>query len=247
MEIKYTTPEITPDTLSSYAYTNFSKIEGEIRAIALDFHGLGSCGMKKDDSDFDLEMAKHGILVIFPYYGPWSWMNSVAVKFVDRVVEVACEKYSLDLDKIRLLSTGGSMGGHSALIYTVYANRTPDACITNCPVCDFKFHATEREDLPRTVYLAFSGEGTDLETAIELHSAYHLAGKMPDIPYVVLHGTRDGAVNKEMHSDRFVARMRELGKRVEYMEIEGMEHCWLNPFPEAKRAYFDKFIELGTK
>ena len=245
MEIKYITPEITPDTLYYYAYTNASDSEGEIKAIALDFHGLGSCGMKKNASDFDLDMAKHGILVVYPYYGPWSWMNSGAVKFVDKVVEVVCEKYNLDLGKIRLLSTGGSMGGHSALIYTMYANRTPDACITNCPVCDFKYHSSEREDLPRTIYLAFSNEGMDLETAIELHSAYHLASKMPNIPYVVLHGTCDDAVNKGIHSDRFVARMREFGKDVEYIEVEGMGHCWLEPFPEVKRKFYDQFIRLA--
>lgn len=245
MEIKYTVPEITAQDLDYYAYTNGALIDGEIKAIVLDFHGLGSCGMKKTASPFDELLAKNGILTIFPYYGPWSWMNEGAVAFVDDVIAAACEKFALDVNTIPIVSTGGSMGGHSALIYTMYAHRTPKACVTNCPVCDFAYHATEREDLPRTVYLAFSGSPVSLKEAIELHSAYHLAPMMPDIPYLVLHGDRDDAVNKAIHSDRFVARMRECGKRVEYIEVAGMGHCYLTPFPEVEARYFKAIIDFA--
>lgn len=245
MELKYTTPQITPDTLHHYAYTSANIISGEIKAIALDFHGLGCCWMKKEAGELEAELARHGILLIFPYYGPWSWMNSASVELVDTIIEVACEKYGLDARTIPIVSSGGSMGGHSALIYTRYAKRTPRACVTNCPVCDLKFHATEREDLPRTIYLAFSGEDAGLESEIELHSAYHLAPLMPDIPYFVVHGDKDSAVNKQIHSDRFVERMREHKRRVEYLEVEGMEHCDLNGFPEAKRKYYDAIISFA--
>jgi dipeptidyl aminopeptidase/acylaminoacyl peptidase len=45
---------------------------------------------------------------------------------------------------------------------------------------------------------------------------------MPAIPYLVIHGDKDQSVNKEKHSDRFVAEMRKLGRDIEYLEIPGM-------------------------
>lgn len=247
MELKYTIPQITPDTLEYYAHTNYKELKGTPKSIVLIFHGLGSCGMRHENGDLENRLAENGVLSIFPYYGPWSWMNAQAVRYVDTVVEVACERHGIDPDKTPIVIEGGSMGGHSALIYTRYARRTPVACVTNCPVCDFLFHATEREDLPRTVYLAFEGSGMPLEDAIKLHSAYHLAPTMPDIPYFIVHGTADGAVNKEIHSDRFVKIMKELGRNVEYLEVEGMEHCYLDPFPEVKEKYISKIVEYATK
>ena len=57
-------------------------------------------------------------------------------------------------ENIPVVSTGGSMGGQSALVYCAYSKRTPVACVANCPVCDTVFHFTERPDLPRTLYSA---------------------------------------------------------------------------------------------
>lgn len=245
MEISYTSLKICPETLDSYAFLNAKHIEGKPKAIVLDFHGLGARDLRHEASEFELLLASRGILTIFPYYGPWSWMNSSSVKYVDEIVRVACEKYGLDYQSVTIISSGGSMGGHSALIYSKYATRTPNACVTNCPVCDFKFHATEREDLPRTIYTAFFDSPRGIDAEIEAHSAYHLAPEMPDIPYVVLHGTDDGAVNKKIHSDRFVAKMRECGKKVTYIEVEGMDHCWFEPFPEVKANYYNTIIDLA--
>ena len=247
MEIVYNNLEINKETLNLYAYTNEEYINGAIKGVVLEFHGLGSTEMRKKPCDLELECAKNNILTIYPYYGTWSWMNKTAVSFVDKVIEVACEKHSLDVNEIPIISTGGSMGGHSSLVYTRYAKITPKACFADCPVCDFKFHATEREDLPRTIYLAFVDDEDGLERAIEKHSAYHLADSMPKIPYYIIHGTCDRAVNKEAHSDRFVAKMRECGHDVTYVEVEGMEHCYMEPFPEVKKAYIKAVIDAVEK
>lgn len=245
MKIEYKKPEITVDNIDLFTYTNAKEIKGEIKAILFDFHGLGSTELKKNSSDFDLRMAENNILVIFPFYGPWSWMNSTAVKYVDTILEVVAEKYKLDLDKIKIISCGGSMGGLSALVYSKYAKRTPCACFAYCPVCDLKYHMFEREDLPRTIYLAFMDSPDGLEKAIENNSPYHIAKDMPNIPYVILHGDHDSAVNKGIHSDRFVEQMRKYGKDVTYIEVPGMEHCYFGGHEKERELFLSKIIEAS--
>ena len=56
-------------------------------------------------------------------------------------------------------------------------------------------------------------------------SPLHIAPEMPDIPYYLFHCDADKSVNKEKHSDRFVAAMRENGKTVTYHVIPGRGHC----------------------
>jgi dipeptidyl aminopeptidase/acylaminoacyl peptidase len=47
---------------------------------------------------------------------------------------------------------------------------------------------------------------------------------MPDIPYLLIHGEKDQAVQKALHSDPMVAAMRERRLRVEYVERPNLAH-----------------------
>ncbi len=241
--MNYTLPRITKDTVELYAYTNKSILNIAPRGIVLDFHGLGGGNLKNDHSDFDKLCAENGILTVFPYYGPWSWMNEDAVKYVDEVVFAVCEREGVLPNEIPIISTGGSMGGLSALVYTKYAKVTPKACFTNCPVCDLLFHATERVDLPRTIYLAFNYGSKSLEEAMTANSPYHIADSMPDVPYYVIHGTADRLVNIDNHSRKFVDKMVEFGKNVTFIPVDGMHHCDIWSYPDIKDAYYKAIID----
>ena len=120
---------ITYDTLRSFAYSNDKLIKGEIKGIVLDFYGLGGMHMHHSDPGDAVEYTENGILFVVPYYNPWCWMNKDAVDYTDEIIDVLAEKYSLS-DNIKIASTGGSMGGLSALVYCAYAKRTPCACVT---------------------------------------------------------------------------------------------------------------------
>lgn len=229
--IAYTTPSICPETVEQFAFTNARCLSQQPKALVLVFHGLNMTQLRTEPSEFEKLCATRGVLTLFPYYGPWSWMNMESVRYVDDVVEAVIRRYQLPASA-PIISTGGSMGGLSALIYTRYARRTPAACFANCPVCDLPFHATERPDLPRTVYLAFAGYECGLEMALKMHSPFHQAAQMPRIPYFVVHGTADQAVNIDMHSARFVKAMQECGHQLTYRTVEGMAHCDLASFPE---------------
>ena len=208
---------ITYETLRSFAYVNDRIVTHPIRGIALKFFGLNG----RDN------YAERGILYVVPYNNPWAWMNRQAVDYTDEILDVLIRRYELP-ESIPIASTGGSMGGMSALIYSRYAKRTPAVCIANCPVCDMPYHYTERPDLPRTLYSAFFHEvraGRSIEEILKTVSPLHLAEEMPDIPYYLFHCGADKAVNKEQHSDRFVNAMEQAKKSITYHVIPDRGHC----------------------
>lgn len=232
---------ITYDNLRRYAYSNDALIKGRIHGIVLEFSGLGSMKIYQQDPADALEYAEQGICYVIPYHNPWCWMNEQTVSFTDEIVAVLMHHYQLD-NSVRIVSTGKSMGGLSALVYTAYAHVTPCACVVNCPVCDLPFHMTEREDLPRTLYSAFADRTGTMEEALRAHSPLHLVERMPDIPYTVFHCCRDEAVRIDRHSEPFVTAMR--GHRVTYIKVPLRGHCDLSP--DARVQYQQAVLQAFT-
>lgn len=215
---------INRDTVGQYAYNNGEICVQPIKGVVLEFHGLGYGDLIHGHDERHRMFAERGVLYVFPYYGPWSWMNRTAVDTVDAVVDALFDRYSLDAGT-PIIASGGSMGGLSSLIYTLYAKRTPTACAANCPVCDLLFHRTERDDLPRTVYHAFGGYPMPFEEAVKTASPLHQAANMPFIPYFIAHCEEDRAVDKQRHSDALVDALRASGHDVEYVSVPGRGHC----------------------
>lgn len=231
------------ETLRNFAYSNDQICQGEIKGIVLDFFGLNGNLMFSEDTEKGLMFAKIGIVYVVPYYNPWAWMNQQAVCYTDEILDVLIEHYNLS-EEIPIVSTGGSMGGLSALVYTAKAKRTPVACVANCPVCDLPYHYTERPDLPRTLYSAFYYENGTVEQALQTASPLHLAENMPDVQYHIFHCDEDKSVNKEKHSDRFVAKLKQK-HAVTYDIVPGRGHCDLTD--EMKDLYNQYIIQSITK
>ena len=234
---------ITFDTLKSFAYVNDEICAKPIKGIVLQFFGLGSTKRFPTDTVEGEYYGEKGILYVFPYNNPWCWMNKQAVDFTDEIIDVLIEKYNLGED-IPIVSTGGSMGGQSALVYTAYAKRTPVACVTNCPVCDIVFHYTERDDLPRTLYSAVYGIDGTLEDGLKSISPLHLVERMPKVTYNLIHCEEDKAVNIHSHSEKFVEAMRLAGHNVTFDRVPGRGHCDLTlPMKKLYAEYIVKAIE----
>ena len=234
---------ISPNNIHLFAYTNEKCLSGPVRGVVVNFHGLGHRDMKYEPDGFDLLFAEHNILTIFPYYGPWIWMNNQAISYVDQVMAAVKVRHNL-ANNIPWVSSGGSMGGLSALVYARYAAVPPVACAVNCPVCDLPYHATERDDLPRTMLVSFSHYPKGVEAGMKRHSPVHIAAQLPKVPYLVVHGDADIAVNKAAHSDKLVSLMQN--HDVEYIEVPGMAHCDLHAAPDALRRYQDFIIYHAT-
>jgi len=231
---------ITYETLRSFAYSNDEICREPIRGIVLSFFGLGGMIMHAEDTLEGEFFAEQGILYVVPYNNPWAWMNPQAVAYTDEILDVIIKKYALD-DNIPIVSTGGSMGGQSALVYTRYAKRTPVACVANCPVCDVPYHFTERPDLPRTLYSAvFHMQGT-LEEGLRAISPLHLVPDMPRVRYRLFHCDQDQAVNLQKHSETFVAAMKAEGFDIELEIVPGRGHCSL-PY-QVKNRYLQAAVD----
>lgn len=221
------------DNLRSFAYCNSHLCTTPIRGIVLSFFGLNGASMFDEDSPEACRYAEKGILYVVPYQNPWAWMNKQTVAYTDELIDVLFEKYQLPKN-LPIISTGQSMGGLSALVYSVYAKRTPAACVANCPVCDLPYHYTERPDLPRTLYSAFGSYSGTLEEALRSASPLHLVDQMPqDMHYYVFHCEEDMAVNKQKHSDRFVEHMRS-NHVIDYFAVPNRGHCDLTEEMRAK-------------
>lgn len=229
---------MTYENLRSFAYVNDAIVQQPIRGVALSFFGLGGMNMYAEDTDEGRFFAEHGVLYVVPYNNPWAWMNPQAVAYTDEILDVLFAHYDLN-ELTPVVSTGGSMGGQSALVYTRYARRTPAACVANCPVCDLVYHFTERPDLPRTLYSAFGRETGSVEAVLAKASPLHLAGEMPRVQYHIFHCDADLAVNLQKHSERFVQAMKALEHDLTFDVVPNRGHCDLT---EEMKEKFRQYV-----
>lgn len=214
---------MTKEKMHAMAWIGDQFVVGPITGVIIAFHGLGDHGLKTVPAYEENEWAAAGGLVVMPYSGPWSWMNRGARAFLDELIDAIYAHYNLS-PSVPLIIRGGSMGGYSALLYTRYSKHKIKACQALFPVCDLKYHFSERPDLPRTIHHAFYGYEEEMEALFKEHSPVDQVQSLPRIPYQILHGDADPAVNKAVHSDRMVAAMRANGLEVEYIEVPGMGH-----------------------
>ena len=162
-------------------------------------------------------------------------MNRQTIDYTDELIDVLFDAYTLP-ENTPIVSTGG---GLSALVYTAYAKRTPVACVANCPVCDLPYHYTERPDLPRTLYSAFGTYSGTMEQALRSASPLHLIDIMPKtVEYYIFHCEEDKAVNKGLHSDRFVSEMIK-SHSVRYYPVPERGHCDLT---DEMRELYTAFV-----
>lgn len=156
----------------------------------------------------------------------------------DTVIDVLWDHYGLSATT-PIVSSGLSMGGHGALLYSLYAKRKPVACVTNCPACDLLYLPNEHADAYSSFYSAFRDEPGTMEEILARHSPLHMAeaGLFPKIPYTIFQCTEDVLVHKAMHADKLVDILQKRGYAVDYRIVPDRGHCDLPP--EMKRAFYE--------
>jgi len=225
--------------LKRVAYVGDDYLDGPIRAVVVNHHGLGSPDFRKGPGLEEYLWQKAGALVLFPYYGPWSWMNREARALIDEMIAATLRLYQIP-QNVPIIAAGGSMGGCSSLLLARYSRHPIAGCLALYPVCDTAYHFNERPDVARSMLLAFGSYGGTIEEALIEQSPLAQVEKMPAIPYLVIHGDADTAVNKAAHSDAFVPRLRALGRQVDYLELIGFGH----ESPVNRREVLDKMTQF---
>ncbi|MBE6687563.1 MAG: hypothetical protein E7591_10110 [Ruminococcaceae bacterium] len=233
---------VTKDNISKFAYTNEELLKNEPQGIIYEFHGLNDgISMTIAHTKFSYMCAEASVLYVRPFYGPWNWMNRASVRLIDEITEAVFDKYQ---KKMPISSSGLSMGGLSALIYTRYAKYTPSVCAAICPVCDLIYHFDEREDTARTIFSALGGYEISFYEAMEKNSPIHQIEALPDIKYLIASTLCDEEVDITKHSDPFVEKMNALGRDIEYLKIPHQGHCSLT---KESAEYYREFLINNLK
>ena len=236
MKTDYTATDrrfIHPDTLSYYCNTNAHLLTATPRAFVLEFPGLGggSClGGCMEQGPYNSPLAgflaEQGILLVYTFPGPWSWMSRGAVRMINALVDALREAYGFTADTPWAVM-GGSMGGTGALIYAASHGgdpaRTPTVCLAHCPCVDLPDRYACAPSVPRSIFCAVADYEMPIEDAMKTLSPLHRMEDMPSIPYHVINDLEDELFPPEQ-MDKYVEALRERGHCVTYHRLENCGH-----------------------
>jgi len=234
---------INYENLKRFAYTNEKICKKPIKGVVISFFGCGATfASVNDEPPIGKRMAEMGILYVTPHNNPWCFMNSQAQDLTNQVIDVLFEHYALPEDT-PIVYSGGSMGGQSALMYSIYSKRKPVACVVNCPVCDVLDKYENDEDFGRICYSAVYHEDGPIEEALKKISPVYNVDKLPKTKYYVFHCDKDDLIDIKINSDVLVEKMKD-DFDITYHVVHGMGHVQLSP--EMQELY-DNYIINSIK
>lgn len=168
------------------------------------------------------------------------------------------------IDPKRIGVTGGSAGGHLSLLLATRGGAGPSdapdpvdressavqAVAIFYPVTDLLNLGKSTENLgdggpPKSFVKAFGPQSTNLAVwkliGRELSPIFHIHSNAP--PILIYHGDADTLVPLDQ-SERFQARSRELGAKVELVVHPGGKHGWLTMVLDIRHFanWFDKYL-----
>ncbi len=217
------------ERFSDMCATNHAELHGPVRGIVLRFHGLGHKVNLATDMVFKVATSActaNGILFIFPFYNPWSWMNKKTVDFIDALLDVARDLYQLDKD-IPLGIYGGSMGGYSALTYAIEGKHKVKSIALNCPCCNMEYELLDHKQtsITRSYFESAMSDCTDFPAYIRAKSPLNRIAELPRIPYRFAMGLKDATLHPEKHGLAMASEMEAAGLDVSLKCYAEMGHC----------------------
>jgi len=175
--------------------------------------------------------------------------------------------YGIDPNRIGV--AGGSAGGHLSLMLATRGGPGPadaadpvdressavQAVAIFFPVTDLLNLGPSTENAgdggpPKSFVKAFGPQATDMaawkQIGREMSPIYYVQPGIP--PILILHGGADTLVPLEQ-SERFVARVREVGGTIELVVRPGKQHGWLTMVWDIRRFadWFDRHLRPDRK
>ena len=225
---------IKAENLEDFCITNEKYLKNGIKGVkglAVEFPGFdgnsclsGNFNNNELNNGFALTLAEADILLVYVFTGPWNWMRDVSVKTTDDIIESVFEKYALPRD-IKIVLTGGSMGGLGALMYATNGKFKATACAVSCPVCDLFAVSKFSHFFAASVYFACAHYESDYDTAVKSLSPLYRINDFPKIEYFILWCDKDDVIYPEENAIPLLRKMDEAGLSVETLRLEGKGHC----------------------
>ena len=137
---------------------------------------------------------------------------------------------------------GWSRGGMMTYL-TLLKNPNFKCAVLVGAISDFKNYVLT-SDNRNSIYKKLIGE-KDFETKLEERTIMHFADKLPDIPYLLMHGKSDETVPVEQ-SINIAARFKELNYDYHLMLFEGGDHYLKKHRKEVdilRKDWFNKYLK----
>ena len=224
---------INKDNLFDFIISNEKLLEtiSNVNKLVVEFPGhdgnsclSGNYTKRELDNGFAEILAKNGILHIYVFTGPWNWMRDVSVQTVDDIIDAVIDHYALPND-LKIVYTGGSMGGLGALSYAVKGKHKAISCAVSCPVCDLFAISKFAPFFAASVYFACAHYDTDYDTAVKSLSPLYFVEQFPDVDYFILYCDEDDVVTIEDNALPLIEKMKQRNLKVETLRVHGAKHC----------------------
>ena len=220
--------------IKDYCYVE----KGESDNYIVNFHGHGSHADQLYTREDIFKcwypaIKEHGLGIINLEIMGNSWMNLPALTISKSIIDFL--KKHLNINK--LIFCGGSMGGTSALIYTIHHPNDVDGLITNCPCCnmDNYYYFLEKGNLPihKEIFDTIKSkyQGNPNNTVIYSQNSGNEHTERLTMPMYLCHGDTDDIIPCS-YSLKLIDKMKEL-TNFNYKIIQGGDHdAPLYLFPE---------------
>lgn len=232
-----------------YCNSNESLLKCRPEAVVLEFPGLGgnSClggvmDMGEYTGEYASELAENGMLLLYMFPGPWSWMNEGSVRITDLVLDAVYDKFGLDCN-VPVIPTGGSMGGQGAIIFAAesrYRERIRGIAAA-CPCYDVPEAVFKLDIFPRTFISAVAGYGCSLDNALKKISPVHRINELLKVPYYIVCDEADELFDAD-GMQKFASALSGKGAGVTVDVLPGLGHGGFTP--DARKRFTEFIINL---
>jgi dipeptidyl aminopeptidase/acylaminoacyl peptidase len=169
---------------------------------------------------WDWVQSQNGVYVCPDYRGP-SWMGPAAEADVVDILAALRKRYP----DSRVLLTGGSMGGTSALIFAARHPELLNGVYALCPATDMtEMYPTFSDQLLKS----YGGSPDEVPEVYRERSSRYYAESLSQLPVAIIHGADDELIPVS-HSRSIVEALRAKNANLQYVEVEGYGHQALYP------------------
>jgi dipeptidyl aminopeptidase/acylaminoacyl peptidase len=162
-------------------------------------------------------MAARGhTIYICPEYRGSTWMGPKADADVVQILSIARDRYH----PAKVLLTGGSMGGTSALIFASLHPDLLNGVLAWCPATD---PIAMYPKFPDQFRAGYGGSPNDVPDEYHKRTSRDHVDALAKLPIAIVHGSADQVIPVE-HSRVLVDRLKARGATVQYIEVKNAGH-----------------------